>query len=281
MALSDLQKLFIVSTSTQMWQQDLLMNAYFQGSAVGANLRNMLLGRQPVKPMTSPFDEAITGRLRSDSAAIRRAGKNVQEGSAMVGVAAGAAGAIKGVLEEMQSLARQVKDGELTYSATVANQYNALRDSIRPIIEGTYHNGIALLDKNQWGTDQISADGKVYIQSLLGTRPAGGGFDVVFYELDKAGLGALSGANLENDPDGSLQAEFDKLSVYVGDMKNLQEIYSRRASGLQYQAAALDSQADLLDQAVEARRQTPALSLEEILIRLLLRQTGTLVDETS
>jgi flagellin len=281
MALSDLQKLFVVSTATQMWQQDLLMNAYFQGSAVGANLRNMLLGRQPVKPLTSPFDEAITGRLRSDSAAIRRAGKNVQEGSAMVGVAASAVGAIKGILEEMQSLARQIKDGELTYSATVANQYNALRDSMRPIIEGTYHNGIALLDKNQWGTEQISAGGKVYIQSLLGTRAAGGGFDLAFHELDKTGLGALAGANLENNPEGSLQSELDKLSTYIGDMKNLQEIYSQRAVGLQYQAAALDSQADLLDQAVQARRQTPALSLEEILIRLLLRQTGTLVDETS
>ncbi len=99
MALSDLQKLFVVSTATQMWQQDLLMNAYFQGSAVGANLREMVLGRQPVKPLTNPFDEAITGRLRSDSAAIRRAGKNVQEASSMVGIAASAVGAIKGVLE--------------------------------------------------------------------------------------------------------------------------------------------------------------------------------------
>lgn len=281
MALSDLQKLFVVSTATQMWQQDLLMNTYFQGSAVGTNLRNMLLGQQPIKPLTNPFDEAITGRLRSDSAAIRRAGKNVQEASAMVGVAAGAVGTIKSVLEEMQNLAQQIKDGDLTYSADVASQYTALRDSIKPIIEGTYHNGIALLDKNQWGTDQISAEGKVYIQSLLGSRAAGGGFDVVFQELDKAGLEALSGANLENDPDGTLQAELDKLSKYVSDMNNLGEIYSQRAGGLQYQATALDSQADLLDRAVDARRQTPTLSLEEILIRLLLRQTGTLVDETS
>jgi flagellin len=281
MALSDLQKLFVVSTATQMWQQDLLMNTYFQGSAVGANLRNMMLGRQPIKPLTNPFDEAITGRLRSDSAAIRRAGKNVQEASAMVGIAAGAVGTIKSVLVEMQSIAQQIKDGDLTYSADVANQYNSLRDSIKPIIEGTYHNGIALLDKNQWGTDQISAEGKVYIQSLLGTRAAGGGFDVVFQELDKAGLEALSGANLENDPAGSLQAELDKLSKYVSDMNNLEEIYSQRTGGLQYQATALDSQADLLDRAVDARRQAPTLSLEEILIRLLLRQTGTLIDETS
>ncbi len=280
MALSDLQKLFVVSTATQMWQQDLLMNAYFQGSAVGANLREMVLGRQPVKPLTNPFDEAITGRLRSDSAAIRRAGKNVQEASAMVGIAAGAVGTIKGVLEEMQSLAQQIKDGVLTYSADVANQYNSLRDSIAPIIEGTYHNGIAVLDKSQWGTDQISSDGKVHIQSIPSTA-GGGGFDVVFQEMDEAGLAALDGGNLEDDPAGSLQTELDSLSTHIGDMATLEEIYSQREDGLTYQATALDSQADLLDQAVDARRQTPTLSLEEILIRLLMRDTGTLMDELS
>ena len=273
MALSDLQKLFVVSTATQMWQQDLLMNAYFQGSAVGANLREMVLGGQPVKPLTNPFDEAITGRLRSDSAAIRRAGKNVQEASSMVGIAAGAIGSVKGILEE-------IKDGELTYSADVANQYNALRDSIKPIIEGTYHNGIALLDKAQWDTDQISADGKVHIQSIP-SAASEGGFDVVFQEVDKAGMAALSGGNLDNDPAGSLQSELENLSGHIADMTNLEEIYSQREDGLTYQATALDSQADLLDQAVAARRQTPTLSLEEILIRLLMRDTGTLVDELS
>ena len=280
MALSDLQKLFVVSTATQMWQQDLLMNAYFQGSAVGANLREMILGQQPVKPLTNPFDEAITGRLRSDSAAIRRAGKNVQEASSMVGIAAVAVGTIKGILEEMQSLAQQIRDGDLTYSADVSNQYNALRDSIKPVIEGTYHNGIALLDKPQWGTDQISADGKVHIQSIP-SAASEGGFDVVFQELDKAGMASLAGDNLDDAPAGSLQSELEKLSGHIADMTNLEEIYSQREDGLTYQAMAMDSQADLLDQAVEARRQTPTLSLEEILIRLLMRDTGTLLDELS
>jgi len=280
MALSDLQKLFVVSTATQIWQQDLLTNAYFQGSAVGANLREMILGQQPVKPLTNPFDEAITGRLRSDSAAIRRAGKNVLEASSMVGIAASAVGTIKGVLEEMQSLAQQIKDGTLAYSVDVENQYNALRDSITPIIEGTYHNGIAVLDKSQWDTDQVSADGKVHIQSLP-SAVGGGGFEVDFQEMDEAGLAALDGGNLEDDPAGSLQTELDSLSTHIGDMATLEEIYSQREDGLTYQATALDSQADLLDQAVEARRQTPTLSLEEILIRLLMRDTGTLLDELS
>jgi len=279
MALSDLQKLFVVSTATRMWQQDLLMNAYFQGSAVGANLREMILGQQPVKPLTNPFDEAITGRLRSDSAAIRRAGQNVQEASSMVGIATSAVSTIKSTLEEMQILAQQVKDGDLTYSADVVTQYNALRDKITGIIESTQYNGISLLDDTQWGTDQIDANGNVFIQSFA--QGTNGGFDVTFQKLDTTGLAALSGAALEDNPAGSLQSELDNLSTHIADMTTLEEIYSQREDGLTYQATALDSQADLLDQAVEARRQTPTLSLEEILIRLLMRDTGTLVDELS
>jgi flagellin len=279
MALSDLQKLFVVSTATQMWQQDLLMNVYFQGSSVGANLREMILGQQPVKPLTNPYDEAITGRLRSDSAAIRQAGKNVREASSMVGIAASAVGTIKSTLEEMQSLAQQVKDGDLAYSADVATQYNALRDKITGIIESTQYNGISLLDDTRWGTDQIDTDGNVFIQSFA--QGTDGGFDVTFQKLDTTGLAALSGAALEDNPAGSLQTELDALSNHIADMTTLEETYSQREDGLNYQATALDSQADLLDQAVQARRQTPVLSLEEILIRLLMRDTGTLLDETS
>jgi flagellin len=279
MALSDLQKLFIVTTANQTWQQDMLMNVYFQGSAVGANLREMILGREPIRPLTNPYDAAMTGRLRADSAAIRRAGGNVKEASAMVGIAAEGVGIIKSTLEEMQALAKQIKDGDLTYSANVASQYNALRDKITGTIESTMHNGIYLLDSAKWGTSQIDSQGNVFIQAY--PKGAGGGFDVTFQQLDKTGLAGLSGTGLSDSPSGSLQAELDKLSGYVGDMKTLEDIYRQRRDGLHYQSAALESQADLLDQAVEARKQTPSLSLEEILLRLLMRNTGTLFDQNS
>lgn len=278
MALSDLQKLFVVSTATQLWQQDLLINAYFQGSAVGANLREMVLGRQPVQPLTNPYDEAITGRLRADSATIRQAARNVQEAASMVGIAAEAVGTIKTTLEEMESIAQQVKEGDLTYSASVATEYNALRDKIVGIVESTLYNGIALLDSGEWDTEQIDASGNVHIQSTLSTDPNSGGFDVTFRALDTIPWSTqLSGTDL--GAAGTLQTQLDRLSGYIGDMTTQEELYSQRQGGLVSQALSLESQADLLDQAVEARRQEPTLSLEEILIRLLIRETGTLVDE--
>ena len=274
MALSDLQQLFVYYTASQMWQQDLLTNVYFQGSSVGANLRSMLLGQQPVQPLTNPFDEAMTGRLRADSAAMRQNAANVREASSMVGVAAEAVGTIKTTLEEMQALAQGIKDGTLTYSADIAAEYETLDDRITSIIESTQYNGISLLDKTKWGTDQISASGNVHIQAL-----PDGGFDVTFRDVSTVDWeGDLIGTDL--GAAGTLQTQLDTLSGYIGDMTTLGDTYAKRASGLDYQATALESQADLLDQAVTARRQTPKTSLEEILLDLLLRDSGTLVDET-
>lgn len=274
MALTDLQQLFVYYTASQMWQQDLLTNVYFQGSSVGTNLRSMLLGQQPVQPLTNPFDEAMTGRLRADSAAMRQNAANVREASSMVGVAAKAVGTIKTTLEEMQALAQGIKDGTLTYSADIAAEYETLDDRITNIIESTQYNGISLLDKTKWGTDQISASGNVYIQAL-----PGGGFDVTFRNVRAVDWeNALVGTDL--GAAGTLQTQLDTLSGYIGDMTTLEDTYTKRAAGLDYQATALESQADLLDQAVAARRQTPKTSLEEILLDLLLRDSGTIVDET-
>ena len=256
------------------------MNAYFQGSSVGANLREMVLGRPAVKPLTNPYDEAMTGRLRADSATMRQASRNVSEASSMVGIAAEAVGTIKTTLEEMEEIAKQVKEGDLTYSASVADEYNALRDKIIGIVESTLYNGIVLMDSSEWGTEQIDGNGNVHIQSSLSSDPNLGGFDVTFRALDTIPWSTqLAGADLA-DP-GTLQTQLERLSVYIGDMTTQEELYAQRQDGLVSQAVSLESQADLLDQAVEARRQSPTLSLEEILVRLLLRDTGTLMDEIS
>ncbi len=275
MAINDLYKALVYDTSMQMLQQDMLMNAYFHGSTVGANLRSMILGQQPVQPLTNPFDEAITGKLRSDSRTIRQNARNVKEAASMMGIAAEAVATIKSALEEMEALAQKVKERELDYSTTVRDEYNALRDKVKGIVEETQFNNIYLLDSSQWGTDQIDAQGNVHIQSFLD-----GGFDVTFRALDSVNWDSLSGADLNDDPAGSLQGQLETLSSLIGDTATVEDIYSRRRDGLSYQAAGLESQADLLDQAVEARRQTPTLSLEEILLQLLYRYSGTIVDQT-
>ncbi|TVR01255.1 MAG: hypothetical protein EA399_02335 [Desulfovibrionales bacterium] len=268
MALGDLQRLVVYDTATQLWQQDLLMNAYFHGSSVGANLRSMILGRQPVQPLTNPFDEAITGQLRADSRTIRQNARNVREGAVMMGIAAQGVGTIKSFLKEMQALAKSVAEGEAD-SADVKDEYNALRSRIEGLVTSTTFNRIALLDRDQWGTNQIDTDGRVFIQGFQN-----GGFDLTFRDLNQ--FGVLDGGDLDTDLQGQLEA----LSGFISDMATIGDIYTRRQEGLEFQAVALESQADLLDQAVEARRQVPTKSLEEILLDLLFRNSGRIVDAT-
>lgn len=282
MSLSDLERSILYSTHNYLWQQDMLMNAYFHGSTVGANLREMMIGRPPVVPLTNPFDEAITGKLRADSRAIRQNSRNVQEAAQMMGIAADAVGTIKTTLEEMQALAQNLKEqkdnhenGEWEASDADKADYKALKDKITSIIEYTRYNDIPLLDSSQWPTrDQIDEDGNVFIKGLPGKD---GGFDVTFRALDEM---AWNTADEDGLTEAGIDGQISNISGLLGDITLIDDIYSRRKSGLEFQASSLESQADIMDQAVEARRQTPTLSLEEIILNLLHRYSGTIIDET-
>ena len=282
MALSDLQRSLMYSSYNNIWQHEMLMNAYFHGSAVGANLRKMMIGQQPVMPLTNPFDEAITGKLRSDSRSIRQNARNVQEAAQMMGIASEAMKTIKTTLEEMEALARDLKEqkdnhenGNWVASEGDKADYKAMYNKIQSIIEYTKYNGIPLLDSSKWaGTEQIDTDGNVFIKGLPGSD---GGFDVTFRGLDEMAWNDLDENQLTEDDIDSL---LSNISSTLGDITLIDDIYSRRKSGLEFHAASLESQADILDQAVEARRQTPTLSLEEIILNLLHRYSGTIFNQT-
>ena len=282
MTLSDLERSLLYTTHNYLWQQDLLLSAYFHGSKVGANLREMMLGRPPVMPLTSPFDEAITGRLRSDSRAIRQNARNVQEAAQMMGIASEAVQTIKTALEEMQALARSLKEqkdshenGNWEASQEDKADYQAMYNKIQSIIEYTRYNDIPLLDSSKWeGTEQIDTDGNVFIKGLPGSD---GGFNVTFRALDGMDWIKIDEKQLTEENIDSLPSN---ISSTLGDITLIDDIYSRRKSGLEFHAASLESQADILDQAVEARRQTPTLSLEEIILNLLHRYSGTIFNQT-
>lgn len=296
MALSDLERSVLYNTHNYLWQQDMLINAYFHGSTVGANLREMMIGRPPVVPLTNPFDEAITGKMRSDSRAIRQNASNVQEGAQMMGIASEAVKTIKSTLEEMEALAKALKeqkdnDETGSWEASDADKadYKAMKDKIESIINYTSYNNIPLLDGSQWPTgDQIDEDGNVFIKGLPGSDGGkkDGGFNINFRNLDDLNWERLSSEHLKEDdsPENeweNIEGQLGVLSNALGDINLIDDIYTRRKSGLEFQAASLESQADILDQAVEARRQTPTLSLEEIILRLLHQYTGSIIDETS
>jgi len=276
MALTDIEKDFIYNYSAQLLQQDMLTNQLFGGSSVGSDLRSMVLGG-PTKAttFTNPFEEAITGTLRADAETTRQASRNVGEGAAMMGIARNSMSTIVDTLEQMESIITDIEAGNLSATdTTVQGDYDALRDKITGLISSTDYNGIYFLDSTQWDTEQISATGQVHIQNNTGD-----GYDISFHAVDDGSPSTdwsqLSGADL----DGSLATQ----KAYVDNLKlwasGIEDMYEVKEDGLVSEKTHLESQAQLIDSAVQMRKPSdPDYSLEKLLADLILRETGTIYD---
>ncbi len=277
MALSTLERYFIYDTSMQLLEQGLLTNAYLTGSGVAASLRDMVLSRQPVQPLTNPFDEAITGTLRADARSTMQNSRNVEEAAKLMGVAHDGVAQIYSALSDMKDIIDQLDDGTLTYDSTVQSDYDSLRDQVKALVSNTDFNGIYMLDGSQWNTEQIDADGKVYIQAYKD-----GGFYLNFHDLDSINWDALEADDGVDDlSDATYRASQETiLNGYTDQIGSISEIYESREASLELQATRLASQADLLEQAAEARRTSSSgLDAEQVLLDLILASTGSIVDQ--
>nr|WP_321514346.1 flagellin [uncultured Pseudodesulfovibrio sp.] len=274
MALSDIEKSFLYTYSTQLLQQDMLTNQLFGASKMGQDLRSLVLGG-PVRAetFTNPFEEAISGQLRADAGATRQASRNVGEAAAMVGVARTDMATIVDALGDMEDIIDKINTGELDEnSAVVKADYDALVDKITGTISNSDYNGIALLDGSQWGTEQIDATGNVHIQSSKS-----GGFNVTFHNVDGYDWTVFDSANLVDA--GDRAAQLASVQSYLSDMNAIQDVYDGKEDSLQAQELQLQSQAQLLDQAAQMRKPSdPSYSMEQLLADLIIRESGTLFD---
>ena len=146
----------------------------------------------------------------------------------------------------------------------------------RSTISGADFNGIAVLDSTQWGTSQIDSNGNVFIQSSKS-----GGFNVTFHSVDNPS----SGTNW-SDLDGSVLNDVGTRATQLGyvqtlksEMGSILDMYGSKESSLLSQETALQSQAQILDQAAQLRKPSaPDYSLEKLLADLVARNTGSLFD---
>ena len=278
MALTDIEKSFIYDYSLQLLQQDMLTNQLFGSSAVGQNLRSLVLGG-PVRAatFTNPFEEAISGQLRGDAAAVRQASSNVGEAASMMGVARTDMATIVDALNDMEDIIDKIDTGELDgTSSVVQSDFDALKDKITGTISNSDFNGIALLDSSQWGTNQIDSNGNVYIQSSKD-----GGFNITFHSVDTPASGVnwtdLSGADL--GAAGTRATQLGYVQSLQSEMSSILSLYEGKEDSLQSQQLSLESQAQLLDQAAQLRKPSdPNYSIEQLLADLIARTTGTIYD---
>ncbi|MEF3697920.1 flagellin N-terminal helical domain-containing protein [Desulfolutivibrio sp.] len=275
MALSDLERYLVYQSSSQLFQQDLITNALFQGGEVGRNLRNLIFSENENVSLTNPYDEAITGTLRADSRAVKQNSRNVSEASSMMGIAKEGVAGIQTALEELAQIIDDINSGTLSgSSATVKDTYNNLKNQILGYISNTEYNGIYMLDSTKWGTEQIDSNGAVYIQAFIND-----GFKVNFQAVNQLDFNSLDSTKLATPADLNEQkALVDNLAASID---TIHEIYENRESGLTQQAVQLESQSALLAQAAEKRRQSPTKSMESILLDFVATTTGSILDESS
>ena len=280
MALTDIEKSFLYTYSQQLLQQDMLTNQLFGASAVGRDLRSMVLG-DPVRAttFTNPFEQAMSGTLRADAQSVRQASRNVGDAAAMMGVARTGMATISDALDDMEDMIDKINSGELDgTSAVVQGDFDALRDKVTGAISGADYNGIAVLDSSQWGTSQIDANGKVYIQSS-----ANGGFDITFHSVDDPSSGVnwsdLDGTDL--GAAGTRATQLGYVQTLQSEMESILDVYQGKEDSLQSQEIQLQSQAQLLDKAAQMRMPSdPDYSLEKLLADLVAEQLGGIVDSS-
>ncbi len=272
MSLTNDEKNFIYLYSQQLLSQDFLTSSYLTGSTVGKSLRDMILAKQPVQPLTNPFEEAITGTLRADSAAVKQNARNLAEAANMMGIAKSAVGQINDALADMEDIIDKINAGTLDgTSSVVQDEYDALKSKVDGIISGTDFNGIYMLDSTKWDTEQINSSGQVYIQSQKD-----GGFNVSFNALNSlSNLGDLAGSSLGDDDTRATQLSY--VESLQSDVSAILDRYTTKESSLNYQTSQTESQAIILDQAVENRRGS-SLSMEQILLNLILGDSGSIVN---
>ncbi len=266
----------LVEYSLQLMQQDMLTNSLFMGGSVGTSLRDMLLTESQTRKVTDPTAAALTGRLRADAGMLRQASSNVSEAKSIVDLANEATTTINTAFTRMKELANGVATGTMTY-ASVQAEYNSLASQITQTIASASYNGIALLDGSAWASDNrvtvSGGAGNIKIQSGTGS------FDLALYDFSSL-KNAFTSTQINTV--GKAAAMVTTLSGHITTVSTVASNYASRSTNLASQATSLASQADIMDTAAETRAKTnESRSLEELVLDLLLRESGTITDETA
>ena len=213
--------------------------------------------------------EALTGRIRSDSAMLRQGAKNATEASNIASIVANSASNILGNLTDMLTLAQEVK-ADSTKAAANSVKFTALAQEITATISNSKYNNISLLDKAGWTGDSrltVSADGNSATLKLQV------GYDSSSFKLnDMSYLNSLSRVDLTMGT-LDLDALISNLSTNVTTANIIYEGNDALSAAYTSESEFLVKQADILTKAAE-----DAMPSEE---DPLLRDLGSIVSTTS
>lgn len=213
--------------------------------------------------------EALTGRIRSDSTMLRQGAKNATEASNIASIVANSASAILTNLNQMLTLAQEVK-ADATKGAANSVKFTALAQGITSTIANSKYNNISLLKKSGWTGDSrltISSDGN------SATLKIQVGYDSSSFKLnDMSYLNSLSSVDLSSGT-LDLDALISSLSTNITTATIISNGNTSLSKAYTSESEFLVKQADILTKAAE-----DAMPSEE---DPLLRDVGSIVSTTS
>lgn len=265
---------FLETQAVAMLQQQLIRQIIESG---GGSLVDSLFERRQ-KTGRQISAEAITGRIRSDAGMLRQASRNAGEGADIAKTANTATSSILTSLGQMRDLAATVAGSGVAAPGVIDN-YNALASGIQHTINTTAHNGISLMNKNNWPGDErltISSDGttaSLPIQVGTSSRP------LVLTDFS----GILNGVNDGSAALGnatSAQDAANQLSGIISTVQMQDRTYAAMTSSFASEAKSIKRQSKLLDET--AARDIPGQQTDPLLKLLykLLSNQGNVLDNS-
>lgn len=191
--------------------------------------------------------EALTGRIRSDSAMLSQGAKNATEASNVASIVANSASTILTNLNQMLALAQEVK-ADSTKGAADAVKFTALAQGITSTIANAKYNNISLLAKSGWTGDSrltVSADGN------SATLKIQVGYDSSSFKLnDLSYLNSLSSVDLSSGT-LDLDALISSLSTNITTSNIIYEGNTALSDAYASESDFLVKQAEILTKAAE------------------------------
>ncbi|SBW05123.1 putative Flagellin domain protein [uncultured delta proteobacterium] len=263
--------------------QEFLTQALLSGDSLNSVVANALLQPKAATTGKEKAAAALTGRIRSDSAVLRQGAKNAGEAASMAEMIKNATMSVAETLSGMQTIVQAVRNGQMTAEAATP-EYQSLVSKLTATIEGAQYNGISLLDKSAWGADErltVTSDKTATVSIQVGDTAS------TFTLRDISNMKNFKTANLAAD-NATLDRYLSNIALNLDTANTMASGYESLAGSYTAEAKYLERQADTLSLAAQKTMAgaspeagTTEQSLKSLLIDLLLRDQGRVVDTAS
>lgn len=261
---------FYTNIRTLLAMQNMLQESG-SSSLPGGLVDSLLKPRQ--KSGKEIMAEALSGRLRSDAAVFRQAGRNAEEGKDIAANLAHSSQKVVDALSSMRELADKAANGD----SVDEDAWNEAAGNIEAAYKGTTYNGISLMDGGGWKNDSrlLVTGSTAGLNIHTGTTS-----QTITLRDYKKTFGTLPAFGDLTDPADASTAR-DTLDGLLGTAKNYAAGYKAQEKSFESMAKTMGSQSEIADTAAKrtilGSRDDPSGKL----LYYLLNEHGKLFDDIS